>query len=374
MIRFIHTADIHLDAPLVNLSALYEIRQDDYRQTLKRMRDIVWDKQVDFWLIAGDLLEYHGGSLLSAHFLIELFHSVAPIPVLISPGNHDPWMEGSFYQTLDWPSNVHIFTGEWGIIDFPQKSCVIYGWGFTQAHIHDNPLAQFPGKLNEYRHHLMLIHGSVITGEEMDHSPYAPMTVGSLAQTEVNYVALGHIHKAMTFTHPRSGKIFAAYPGSPEGLSSKETGERHVILGTLDEKNELTLETIPVHSRQIRKVTITLAGLESIDQMMSHVEEVLRHEDKENLLYVTIEGERTAHLAVPISLMQSRFKEFFFIRFQDDTYPDIDQEQIKRSGGVWNKWLTQMEKLEEQCSDDREKQVLLLAKKEVLKRIGGALR
>ncbi|QDX91297.1 DNA repair exonuclease [Brevibacillus laterosporus] len=374
MIRFIHTADVHLDAPLTNLSSIYEVRQDDFRRTMRRMRDVVIEKQVDFWLIAGDLLEYHGGTRATALFLRELFESMAPIPIFISPGNHDPWQEGSFYQTMEWPAHVHIFTDEWGVYEYPEKSCVLYGWGFPQAHVTTSPLDTFPGKLPDYRFHLMVIHGSVVTGEHMDHSVYAPMTIGGLADTGVNYVALGHIHKPMQFLHPQTKQVLAAYPGSPEGLSIKESGERYAIFGTISDTGVVTIEPISVESRIIKKMTISLKGLETVDTIVERVERELSQENKDYLLHVTFAGERASHLHVPLEIIKARCKDYFFIQFTDLTYPDIDEQQVREKGGVFGKWLEKLNDLEQATTDEREKAVIQLAKREALQRIGGVFR
>ncbi|MGG0757239.1 metallophosphoesterase family protein [Brevibacillus laterosporus] len=374
MIRFIHTADVHLDAPLTNLSSIYEIRQEDFRRTMRRIRDVALENQVDFWLIAGDLLEYHGGTRATALFLRELFNSMAPTPIFISPGNHDPWQEGSFYQTMEWPAHVHIFTDEWGVYEYPEKSCVLYGWGFPQAHVTTSPLEFFPGKLPDYRYHLMVIHGSVITGEYTEHSVYAPMTIGGLADTGVNYVALGHIHKPMQFLHPQTQQVFAVYPGSPEGLSIKESGERYVVLGTISNNGEITVEPISVQSRISRKMTISLKGLETIDTIVDRVEQELSQINREDLLYVTFAGERASHLHVPIEIIKSRCKEYFFIQFSDQTYPDIDEQQVKEKGGVFGKWLEKLDDLEQAATNEREKAVIQLAKREALQQIGSVFR
>lgn len=121
MLSFIHIADVHLDAPIRAMSVSYELRQDDFRRTMRTVRDLVLEKRADVWLIAGDLMELHGGRRTTAIFLRDLFASVAPTPVCIAPGNHDPWRADSFYQSLEWPGNVYWFTPEWGLSNFPKS-------------------------------------------------------------------------------------------------------------------------------------------------------------------------------------------------------------------------------------------------------------
>ncbi|GED26609.1 hypothetical protein BAG01nite_27110 [Brevibacillus agri] len=374
MLSFIHTADVHLDAPLHMLADLYELRQDDFRRTLQTIRDLVAEKQADFWLIAGDLLEYHGGRRSTAMFLRDLFASIAPIPVCIAPGNHDPWRPDSFYQTLEWPGNVYWFTPEWGAFEFPEKSCVVYGWGFGQPHVYESPLASFPGKLDGYRHHLMVLHASVLNRAGDEHQPYAPVTLQELVETGMDYVALGHIHKPEQFVHPQTRQPLAAYPGSPEGLTSKEAGERSVLYGELDDAGRLTLQALPVCQRQVRKVTIHAAGAETTEQLVEVMNAQLAEIASTDLVYVTLTGERAAHFVPAISVLEQRFSRFFSLAITDETWPDIDADKLVAEGGVWGKWLAKLAEAEASARNDEEREIARLARQEALARIGGSIR
>ncbi|WP_421617455.1 metallophosphoesterase family protein [Brevibacillus sp. TJ4] len=375
MLKFIHSADIHLDAPLHHLSELYDLRQDDLRRTMRNIRDLVLERQADFWLIAGDMLEHHGGRRATALFLSDLFASVAPVPVCIAPGNHDPWRDDSFYQSISWPANVFWFTPEWGAFEFPEKGCVIYGWGFPQPHVYDSPLDSFPGKLSGYAHHLMVLHASVTSAKAEEHDPYAPVSVQQLADTGMDYIALGHIHKPVQFLHPGKMQPFAAYPGTPEALTAKEEGERCVLYGELDDAGKLHLEAVPVQQRQVSKRQISIAGAHTMEQVVEQIERELANEPEENMVYVTLSGERAAHFTPALGVLEQRFaRRFFLIRFRDESWPDVDEQKLIAEGGVFGRWLALLADAEQRAGSEEERQIASLARKEALKRIGGSMR
>ena len=375
MLKFIHTADIHLDAPLHYLSEKYELRQDDFRRTMRGIRDLVLEKQADFWLIAGDLLEHHGASRATALFLRDLFASVSPVPVCIAPGNHDPWREDSFYQSIHWPGNVFFFTPEWGAFEFPENGCVVYGWGFPQPHVYESPLDSFPGKLDGYRHHLMVLHANVISAGAEEHHPYAPVTVQQLADTGMDYIALGHIHKPAQFLHPLKKQPFAAYPGTPEALTAKEEGERSVLYGELDDAGRLHLQQIPVQQRQISKREISIAKAQNMEQVVESIERELADEPEENIVYITLSGERAAHFAPSLAVLEQRFaRRFFLARFEDKSWPDVDEQKLIAEGGVLGRWLAALARAEETAASEEERQIASLARREALARIGGNMR
>lgn len=374
VLSFIHTADVHLDAPFQMMGERYELRQDDFRRTMTAIRDLVREKEADFWLIAGDLLEYHGGRRSTALFLCDLFASLAPVPVVIAPGNHDPWRHDSFYQTLEWPGNVYWFTPEWGVYEFPEKSCVIYGWGFGQPHVYESPLDTFPGRLDGYTHHLMVLHASLLKSTGEDHHPYAPVNLQQLVQTGVDYVAMGHIHKPEQFMHPVKKQPIAAYPGSPEALTSKEVGERCVLYGELDDEGRLQLSSIPVQQRKIHKLDIEITGVETTEQLVLRMEQQLADLDDPDMLYITLVGERPAHFQPPLSVLQQRFSRFFLLLLTDGTWPDVDENKLIAEDGVWGRWLLKLAEAESLAKNEEERQIARLAKQEALARIGGTLR
>ncbi len=372
MISFIHTADVHLDAPLTQWASLYEQRQFDFRQTMQTIRDLVVEKQVDFWFIAGDLLEYHGGRRSTALFLCELFASIDPVPVFIAPGNHDPWQTGSLYQTLEWPANVIFFTPEWGVFEFPEKSCVVYGWGFPQAHVHDSPLQHFPGKLPGYQVHFMVLHGTVLTAETSEHQPYAPLAFADLSGAGMDYIALGHIHKPAEFTGPQ-GTVFAAYPGSPEGLSRKEANARHVLYGRVKEDGRLTLQRLPVATRVIHKLEVEINGVETAEKLLQLVSRRLNDADPKDIYYVTLSGERASHFQPPLELLQQHFSHLFYIQFADQSWPDVDADKLIAESGVFGRWLQKLQEAEANAKDEANRTVVSEARAEALRRIGGSL-
>ncbi|MCK9905570.1 hypothetical protein MXD63_36980, partial [Frankia sp. Cpl3] len=121
----------------------------------------------------------------------------------------------------------------------------------------------------------------------------------------VDYIALGHIHKPAQFVHPVTKKLFAAYPGTPEGLTAKEEGERSVIFGELKSTGELRLKNIAVQTRQIRKLEIGLERVETNEELAERVSSRLKKEDPNDLLYVTFAGERVNHFTPSLELLQS---------------------------------------------------------------------
>ena len=146
--------------------------------------------------------------------------------MFISPGNHDFVAPGSPWLTESWPENVHIFTHPaMELVDVKGLDCCVYGAGYTSM--------DCPGLLQDFSPtHTEKYAVGVLHGDPTQiASPYCPVTAEQVAQSGLQYLALGHIHKGDSF---RAGNTLCAWPGCPMGRGYDETGEKGVLIVTID--------------------------------------------------------------------------------------------------------------------------------------------
>ena len=111
--KFIHTADIHLDSPLRGLAsylnAPVEMLRTATRDAFTNLINEAIDEQVDFMVIAGDLYDGNWKDYNTGHFFVREMGRLnkAGIPVYLLYGNHDA--ESEMTKRLTLPPNVHLF-------------------------------------------------------------------------------------------------------------------------------------------------------------------------------------------------------------------------------------------------------------------------
>lgn len=225
MIKILHSADWHLDSALLS-------RSDDLRKALARVPEQVISvckaQNCELLLLSGDLFDgpYSADAVRNLRDLLE----EVKIPVFISPGNHDYVGPDSPWLTVAWPENVHIFIHPvMESVVLPELDCTIYGAGYVSMDC-NGLLADFTPD-HTTRYGIGVLHGD----PTQVNSPYCPVTAEQVRQSELDYLALGHIHKGDQF---RSGKTLCAWPGCPMGRGFDETGDKGVLLVTLDETAE----------------------------------------------------------------------------------------------------------------------------------------
>ena len=254
MIKILHSADWHLDSPLL----FQDPEQAQLlRKALSRIPEqiatICKAENCDILLLSGDLFDgaYAADSLNALRSALEQ----VSVPVFISPGNHDFIGPDSPWLSVAWPENVHIFTHPViESVDLPHLDCCVYGAGFISM---DCPglLADFSPNHTE-RYAVGVLHADPTQVS----SPYCPITTEQVKQSQLDYLALGHIHKGDSF---RAGKTLCAWPGCPMGRGFDETGEKGVLIVTIDETAQarfVPLDTPRFHDLEISAET-DLSGI-----------------------------------------------------------------------------------------------------------------
>ncbi len=292
MIKFLHTADIHLGKTYRTTADEAERYEDFFRMLGGIVSDAIAE-QVDFVLIGGDL--FHTGQILPRTFArtIETLQPLkdAIIPCIAVEGNHDwihrrdsiSWMEALSqmgYIRLLRPSRTEngdyrfdsfdSETGSGGHIEI--KGLNIYGLGYigTQAGNHVARICEAVTTENN----LLLFHVGVWT--------YSPVEIGNMQPDEAlplaevfDYVALGHGHKPYIIETP-DGRPYAFNPGSPERVNFGEEGYDKGYWFVTVEDGRYTTEFRRTSPRPMKSVFINLDGAEIAEQALNHLRDQLK--------------------------------------------------------------------------------------------------
>jgi len=302
MVKFIHMADLHLDMPFTNLNkekGLSAVRRKEQREALKSVLDRAVAEKVDFILIAGDLFEYNYVRKSTIAYVIELFSSI-DIPIFISPGNHDPITEDSYYRTIEWPNNVHIFSD---LEKVELDNANIYGKGFKTIKDNGDGLNNFVIE-NDEELNIVLIHGTLDLPEAFSEG-YNPLTSKQVKEWKADYIALGHIHKMNVM------KNNIVYPGSLMSLGFDEPGEHGAMLVELD-KNKSQIEFITFDSRSCETVSVDYTDKRFEDEVISSLEKDLRNYSSKSFVKLDIDVSDKADIDEEVIeyLLKERFEYF----------------------------------------------------------------
>ncbi len=276
--RFLHLADIHLDAPFAGRSrALRERLREASREALRRAVDLALDETLDAVLIAGDLFDGERLSFETERLLTSQFERLneGGITVVYGAGNHDPGAAGLRAHEIAWPENVV------AVLDAEPRRTVITGpdgdaVGVVTAAGH--PTASetrdlsraFPAPEGDVAE-VALLHTQVRSSRDAEaHEPYAPSELERLRAAGYDYWALGHVHLRQALSEEPP----IHYPGSLLGRTLRETGARGGLVVDLSDRKRPSVEFREL--APLRRETLTVDGLENatdLDTLVDRVEQ-----------------------------------------------------------------------------------------------------
>ena len=151
---------------------------------------------------------------------------------------------------------MHIFHSDYfERVELPELNAVVYGNAFTSKYRDTSPLEHFKPDYDEGLTRLMVFHGDLNAVK----SRYGAVTAEQIAATGVDYAALGHVH-SFTEVWSKDGTSWA-YCGCPEGRGFDETGDKGVLVGTV-EPNKAAMEFVPICARRYQEVLVDVTGKE----------------------------------------------------------------------------------------------------------------
>ena len=294
--RLLHFADLHLDMPFQWAGPeLARRRRQGLRDTLRRILELAVRERVDAVLCGGDLYEQDLFSPDTTAFVCEAFAQVHPLPVRISPGNHDWYGPQSLYSQVRWSPNVHVFSTD--RLEPLRLDDGVTLWG--GAHLAPAGARDFLDGFTVDREgvHLGLFHGSergdrAAFGEGRD--PHAPFQAVDLVRAGLHHAFCGHYHR------PRDAPRHT-YPGNPDPLTFGEGGHRGAVIATVHADGSVTRERHQVSSSEVHDLTLDVTGCASGQDIRERFAGLLG--GRTGVARVTLTGEVAPHVELTTACM-----------------------------------------------------------------------
>ena len=272
--RFIHSADLHLGSPFQGLAmkdaAVAELFLEASRKAFSTLVDQAVERQVDFFLVAGDV--YDGDwkdNKIGLFFNREVARlERAGIPVFLLKGNHDA--ESVITKTITLPKNVREFpVNKPGTFTIDHLKVALHGQGFAERSATENLSLAYPPPQPGW-FNIGVLHTS-LTGRE-PHATYAPCSVEDLRSRGYDYWALGHVHDYEVVAEDP----LIIFPGNLQGRSIREQGAKGAVLVTVED-GEIRHERIITDGARFAETTLEVEPDEDLPAILRRIEGALEH-------------------------------------------------------------------------------------------------
>ncbi|MBR3133693.1 MAG: DNA repair exonuclease [Clostridia bacterium] len=349
--KFIHTADMHFDTQFDTLAGagnMSEIRRLEQRKIMKKIIDYCRDNSIQLLLISGDLYEHKFIRKSSINYINDLFKQIPDTKIFISPGNHDPYLQNSFYNTYKWSENVYIFKDEIEKVQIDENTN-IYGFGFTDFYCHnsgiDNIVLDEPNKTN-----ILIVHGSLDANND-EYKEYNSISSKKLKNIGFDYIALGHIHKRYD-NGEKTGRVI--YPGSPISMGFDELGEHGMIIGEI-EKGQVKTEFIKLDEREYKEIEVDVTNMESQEEIIEEINSISYSDDLYKIILI---GRRNGPINTKeiLKLVENQN----VIKVKDHTKLSYDIEKIIQQDDIRGKFVKNIiKRCEEESLSEEETQTAI---------------
>ena len=264
--KFVHIADMHFDIPFTSLNTVEDLgekRRIEQRNAFKKVIEYIKQNNVGYLFIAGDLYEHDYIRESTIEYISKQFSQIPNCKVFIAPGNHDPYIKNSYYDTYEFGDNVYIFRNS-RIEKYEDENVNIYGMAFTEFFMEESPLENltlpFSNKPN-----ILVAHCDLNGAKDKEGFSYNPILESKLNSLGFDYGALGHIHKNNLDS---KNKIY--YPGSTLSLGFDELGKHGMIVGEIT-KGNVNIDFIELDDRRFEEIQLKVDDFSSKEDLIDRI-------------------------------------------------------------------------------------------------------
>lgn len=304
--KIIHTGDLHLCSPMLNMGDKSESRKRELLETFSNIIKLAETEKADALIIAGDLFETSNPDEETLKYVYNEFERINNIKVFVVRGNHDYELEYKF------PSNVHLFENY--IEKISIENVDVYGVSFDEEHctrcIIEGFTADDADNIN-----ILVVHGDV-----QSTSIYNPVKVEDIKYSKMDYMALGHVHSHNGFE--KVGSTTYSYCGIPEGRGFDECGEKGVVIARVG-RGYADCHFVPLCSRKYLCKTVDISDGHDNFEFVQIIESIL--EGTENAYRINLVGTKDTFVDVKF-IKEYLEKNYYFIELEDSTEDYGDNE------------------------------------------------
>ena len=276
--KFVHAADLHLDSPLKGISASAEqepavaaaLSQAGF-QAWENLVKLCLDEEADFLVVAGDVFDGAQRALGAQFAFVDGLKRLddAGIPAFVCHGNHDPL--SGWAPAVKPPQSTVVFGTEVSEHRIERLGVRLVGKSYGERAEHESPVAAYTVTREPNVFSIGVLHASV--GDSPGHSAYAPCTVAQLGQTNLDYVALGHIHQHGVLSAP-GARPFIAYPGCIQGRHIRESGPKGCLVVEV-EAGHVTERFVPLDVVRWELLEVDAEGMDDHGDLRAALERAL---------------------------------------------------------------------------------------------------
>ena len=298
--KIIHCADLHLGSKMqtkLNSVQAYK-RRRELLQNFDRLAQYAKLHNVQYILIAGDLLDSDNATLSTKDYILNVIREYHDITFLYLCGNHD--CDSVLRGVDNLPPNLYNFGKTWQSFDCGE-SVVVTGMegGLT-------PKDYTALSLDATKFNIVTLHGQEFVGQKQDGDL---INLRALQNKNIDYLALGHIHSYKQQKLDDRG--IYCYSGCLEGRGFDECGQKGFVLLTIDNK-KLNSTFVPFAQREYIEVDVDITDCSTFHNILQKCVNAIQQISIDNIVRLNLCGTYTTDTDKSLALLYDELSRKFF--------------------------------------------------------------
>ena len=329
-LRVLHVANAFLGNPYLCLLP-EKNRECYYRfpEVFDSLFRYIEEEKIDLVLVSGNLYGRYMTSDDAAHLIRRL--SEAPCPIVIAPGDQDPYDPDSLWASGRLPANVKVFeTDTLERLDLDDLGVSVYGWAILGQRSSTSPLAGATladaGRIN-------LVVGCCDIGAR---TLFAHVSRDEIAAFGADYAAFGH---GPVTPVRRAGRTQYCHTGFLEGRSFDELGIggfHRIDVEVVEGERRVDVRFVPLSRHRYETVVMDITGVREMSEVVDRLGGlVVEHGFSEDTsLRVILEGELHPTVMLRHRAEDGKLFSLYSLEFIDHTMPTLGAEELERDMSV----------------------------------------
>ena len=311
--KIIHTGDLHIGSAHGNLPPEKSAqRKREILDGFCQLARFAKENGVSAVLIAGDFFDENGVAAEWKRDALAAVRAASPVRFFYVSGNHDVGLE----LGADLPENLFLFSQNHGWYSYDLGENITLT-GADSRHF-DTALA-FPPRLARERYNIVVLHGEL---REI---------LPAMQNRNVDYLALGHIHKPHREAQRLDARGVYRYCGCFEGRGFDEVGSRGFFLLQI-EKGKLTDEKfLSLAKRTVWELPVDITACQTYTDVETAAFSATAQIKNTDIVKLVLTGSPSAGLRKDLPLLSARIAErFFHAKVVDESRPKLDYRAFEK--------------------------------------------
>ena len=340
--KIIHCADIHLGSKMkTNLnSEKAALRKAEIFDTFLSMIKYANDNNIQHIIIAGDLIDSKKGSISIVRKVLNAIKKNKEITFYYVEGNHD----NNIFSVDDIPENMKVFNKEFSIYDLGD----IEIGGSKEINRAYKYLS-----FSENKFSILVLHGNVVNYDSINDED---IYLKNYINKNIDYIALGHIHKKESFT---DYGFIASYSGCLEGRGFDELGEKGFYVLDIDNSlkdKKFSQKFVSLSKRSLYEIVVDIDGVTDNDSLYNRIKSKLVNYSKECLYKIILTGSYDFAAEKDLGFINQKLnEEYYFVKIYDQSRIKINYKDYENDVSLIGEFIRTVYKNEELTEEEKNK-------------------